>query len=120
MGGVGFAVLASGGHELAGVSFVAASVFPGLDVFFMIFGKKYYLKAHQGPTHSLLLSPIFALLLCFPVFYYQEPLHVRDFLLKLPAMPGRCWFLFCTHGSVMGNIFRSMAGKLFHNDACAR
>lgn len=72
MGGVGFALLASGGHELAGVSFVAASVFPDLDVFFMIFGKKYYLKAHQGPTHSLLLSPIFALLLCFPVFYYFE------------------------------------------------
>jgi Fe-S-cluster-containing hydrogenase component 2 len=47
-----------------------------------------------------------------PVFYYQEPLNVRNFIKRLPALPGKHWFVFCTHGAIMGNIFSSMAGYL--------
>jgi flavodoxin/ferredoxin len=38
-----------------------------------------------------------------PVFYFQEPFNVRSFMEGLPALDGKQWFIFCTHGSVMGN-----------------
>jgi flavodoxin/ferredoxin len=48
----------------------------------------------------------------FPVFYFQEPFHVRDFIGALPEQDGRHWFVFCTHGSVMGNALASAAERL--------
>jgi len=69
IGGVGFSLLAGSDQEIAGTAFLAATVFPDLDVFFMFFGKRFYLKKHQGPTHSLILSPLFALLLSLPFIY---------------------------------------------------
>ncbi|MEE9523540.1 MAG: metal-dependent hydrolase [Thermodesulfovibrionales bacterium] len=69
IGGVGYTVLASTNHELAGVAFLAGSVLPDADVAFMAFGKRFYLKNHQGPTHSLLLSPLYALLAIVPLFF---------------------------------------------------
>ena len=65
IGGIGFTALSSGDHELAGIGFMAGSVFPDLDVAFIAFGKRAYLKNHQGPTHSLVLSPLFALLTAY-------------------------------------------------------
>ncbi len=53
-----------------------------------------------------------------PVFYYQEPLNVRRFLNKLPEMKGRHWFLFCTHGSVLGKIFFTMSKILKKKGIC--
>lgn len=47
-----------------------------------------------------------------PVFYYQEPFNVRDFMKNLPELKGRHWFLFCSHGSIIGNTFPSMAERL--------
>jgi flavodoxin/ferredoxin len=47
-----------------------------------------------------------------PVFYYQEPFNVRNFVEDLPQLNGRRWFVFCTHGSVIGNTFPSMAERL--------
>jgi flavodoxin/ferredoxin len=47
-----------------------------------------------------------------PVFYYQEPFNVRDFMENLPILKGRHWFAFCSHGSVIGNTFPSMAERL--------
>jgi len=70
IGGTGFLALAAGEQELAGMAFVAGSVFPDLDVVFMAFGKRAYLKNHQGPTHSFLLAPVFAyLLIAAPLCY---------------------------------------------------
>jgi flavodoxin/ferredoxin len=43
-----------------------------------------------------------------PVFYYKEPFHVRDFIRDLPSLEGRHWFVFCTHGNVIGDFFPSM------------
>ncbi len=67
IGGIGAAALASHDQELAGLAFLVASVFPDLDVAFMAAGKRAYLKNHQGPTHSLILSPLFATLITFPL-----------------------------------------------------
>jgi flavodoxin/ferredoxin len=47
-----------------------------------------------------------------PVFYYKEPLNVRDFMQALPELKDKQWFVFCTHGSVMGNTLILMAEAL--------
>ncbi len=47
-----------------------------------------------------------------PVFYFQEPFNIRDFIERLPILKDRQWFIFCTHGSVLGNTLRSMAERL--------
>lgn len=60
IGGVGMTALAAQGQELAGLGFLAGSVFPDLDVAFMAAGKRFYLKHHQGPTHSLPIAPLYA------------------------------------------------------------
>jgi membrane-bound metal-dependent hydrolase YbcI (DUF457 family) len=63
IGGAGFIAFAAQEQELAGLGFLAGSVFPDLDVLFMAAGKRCYLKRHQGPTHSLPLAPFYAALL---------------------------------------------------------
>jgi len=60
IGGVGFVTLAAQGQELAALGFLVGSVLPDLDVVFMAAGKRFYLKHHQGPTHSLPLAPFYA------------------------------------------------------------
>jgi inner membrane protein len=65
IGGIGYTALSGSGHEIAGIGFMAGSVFPDMDVALMAFGKRAYLKSHQGPTHSLILSPLFALLIAY-------------------------------------------------------
>ncbi len=52
-----------------------------------------------------------------PVFYFQEPFHVRDFLKALPDQKGKHWFLFGTHGSMWGTMFLSMADILKGKEA---
>jgi flavodoxin/ferredoxin len=47
-----------------------------------------------------------------PVFYYREPFHVGDFLQALPDLNGQRWFVFCTHGNVIGNFFPSVTEQL--------
>jgi len=47
-----------------------------------------------------------------PVFYYQEPCNIRQFIAKLPQLAGRQWFVFCTHGAVMGITLESMSTGL--------
>ncbi len=47
-----------------------------------------------------------------PVFWYKEPFNVQDFLEALPEQNGRQWFVFCTHGNVIGNFFPSVTEKL--------
>lgn len=47
-----------------------------------------------------------------PVFYLQEPFNVRDFIDSLPELEGQHWFIFCTHGNIIGNIFSLMTKRL--------
>jgi flavodoxin/ferredoxin len=43
-----------------------------------------------------------------PVFYYKEPFNVRDFIEALPPQKDKHWFVFCSHGAVMGQTLLSM------------
>lgn len=52
-----------------------------------------------------------------PVFYYKEPFNVSDFLGSLPHLNGQHWFVFCSHGNVIGNFFPSVTQKLQKKDA---
>ena len=54
-----------------GVAFLLGSIFPDLDVIFMALGKRFYLKNHQALTHSLPLSPLYALMLASPLFIVE-------------------------------------------------
>ena len=47
-----------------------------------------------------------------PVFYYKEPFNVRDFIEALPDLKDQHWFVFCTHGNVIGNFFPSITRRL--------
>lgn len=47
-----------------------------------------------------------------PVFYYKEPFNVADFIESLPQLNGQKWFVFCTHGNVLGNFFPSVSEKI--------
>ncbi|MCK5003166.1 MAG: metal-dependent hydrolase [Gammaproteobacteria bacterium] len=63
IGGAGMLVAVIQDQPLVGFAFIAGSVFPDLDVIFMVLGKRFYLKHHQGITHSVILAPLYALLL---------------------------------------------------------
>jgi flavodoxin/ferredoxin len=43
-----------------------------------------------------------------PVFYYQEPANVRQFVDELPGLKGKHWFIFTTHASTIGITMDSM------------
>jgi flavodoxin/NAD-dependent dihydropyrimidine dehydrogenase PreA subunit len=47
-----------------------------------------------------------------PVFYFREPFHVSDFIEGLPDLKGKQWFVFCSHGSVLGLTLISLAERL--------
>ena len=47
-----------------------------------------------------------------PVFYYQEPLNVKEFIGQLPQLGGQPWFVFCTHGAIMGITLQSLSESL--------
>jgi len=84
IGGAGLIALSANEHELAGMAFVVGSVFPDLDVALMALGKRFYLRNHQGPTHSFLLSPLYALLVVSPAIIYIG----FEWLVYLAALAG--------------------------------
>lgn len=47
-----------------------------------------------------------------PVYYFKEPFNVTDFIEALPPQNRRHWFVFCSHGSVMGQTLFSMTERL--------
>jgi flavodoxin/ferredoxin len=47
-----------------------------------------------------------------PVFWYKEPFNVQEFIEVLPEQDGRHWFVFCTHGNIIGDFFPSVTKKL--------
>lgn len=69
IGSAGFVLMAETGLPAEGLAFLAGSVFPDLDVFFMLFGKRAYLKNHQAITHSLVVAPIYAALIALLVVW---------------------------------------------------
>lgn len=65
IGGVGFSAAMTQDAPLVGAAFVAGSVLPDLDVIFMAFGKRFYLRNHQGVSHAIPLFPFYALLIAW-------------------------------------------------------
>ena len=47
-----------------------------------------------------------------PTFFYREPVSVGAFIKKMPEQNGRHCFLFCSHGSIMGNTLYYMKEQL--------
>ena len=47
-----------------------------------------------------------------PTFYYREPVNVKNFIQSMQKANGKHCFLFCTHGSVIGNTFYYMAEEV--------
>ncbi|NVM01569.1 MAG: 4Fe-4S binding protein [Candidatus Helarchaeota archaeon] len=43
-----------------------------------------------------------------PTFYYREPISVKLFIQKMDKVDGKHCFIFCTHGSIIGNTFYYM------------
>ncbi|MCP3944102.1 MAG: 4Fe-4S dicluster domain-containing protein [Desulfobacteraceae bacterium] len=52
-----------------------------------------------------------------PVFYFKEPFNVRHFIEGLPQQKNKHWFVFCSHGAVMGQTLLSMTKCLEKKDA---
>ncbi|MCP4750832.1 MAG: 4Fe-4S ferredoxin [Proteobacteria bacterium] len=48
----------------------------------------------------------------FPVHYFQAPFFVQDFLDGLPDQKDRLWFVFCSHGAIMGTGLTSVWRRL--------
>ena len=63
-------------------------------------------------VHTEVLPDYDLIGLGIPVFYYQPPFHVTEFIDGLPPQQGRPWFIFCTHGSVMGMTLKILAEHL--------
>ena len=47
-----------------------------------------------------------------PVFYYEAPYNVREFIKGLPELASQHWFVFCSHGSVLGLTLLSLTERL--------
>ena len=43
-----------------------------------------------------------------PTFFYREPVNVKHFIAHMEAVDEKHCFLFCTHGSIIGNTFYYM------------
>ena len=70
---------------------------------------------HEIDTASLMQYDLIGL--GCPVYYYKEPFNISDFIENLPDLKHRHWFVFCTHGSVMGNTLVSMSERLKRRNA---
>lgn len=67
MGGAGFVWGLEAGYPAAGAAFLAASVLPDADALLMAGGRRFYLRHHQGITHSVVLAPLYAALIAAPL-----------------------------------------------------
>ncbi|TFG26177.1 MAG: 4Fe-4S ferredoxin, partial [Promethearchaeota archaeon] len=47
-----------------------------------------------------------------PTFFYREPRNVNKFIQDLKVTKEKHCFIFCTHGSLIGNTFYYMSDKL--------
>jgi len=115
IGGIGYMGFASNQHELAGMAFVAGSVLPDLDVAFMAFGKRAYLRNHQGLTHSLLLAPLFAFLfIALPMSFHLG----FDYVVFLAALAGIWTHSLLDYSNTFGiTLFWPLSRKRFCIDA---
>jgi len=63
IGLIGFNVAVANDQTILGLFFLIGNVFPDLDALLVLVGRSFYLKNHQGFSHSLLFAPLYALLI---------------------------------------------------------
>lgn len=63
-------------------------------------------------TNSKVLNKFDLIGIGTPTFYYREPVNVRNFIQTMQKAEGEHSFLFCTHGSIIGNTFYHMSKEL--------
>ena len=63
IGLIGFNVAITNDQTMMGLFFLIGNVFPDLDALLVLVGRSFYLKNHQGFSHSLLFAPLYALLI---------------------------------------------------------
>ena len=63
IGLIGFNVAITNDQTTLGLFFLIGNVFPDLDALLVLFGRSFYLKNHQGFSHSLVFAPLYALLI---------------------------------------------------------
>ena len=68
IGLIGFNIAVTNDQTMMGLFFLIGNVFPDLDAFLVLFGRSFYLKNHQGFSHSLLFAPLYALLIVLLLF----------------------------------------------------
>lgn len=64
IGGASLLAVSSFDQTMGAAGFLAGSVFPDLDIVFLLLGKRFYLRNHQGITHSIILGPLCAFAIC--------------------------------------------------------
>jgi len=60
IGVIGLTLAVSADQNMLGIFFMIGSVIPDLDAFLVLVSRSFYLKNHQGFSHSLLLIPLYA------------------------------------------------------------
>jgi len=114
IGGIGYTALAAVDQDIAGIAFMAGSTLPDLDVALMAFGKRTYLRNHQGFTHSLLLSPLYALMVAVPL---TLPFGF-DLVAAIAALTGFCIHYVLDLSNTYGiSIFWPVTRRKFSFDA---
>jgi len=87
IGGAGMIAAASADQELIGLAFLGGSVLPDLDALSIVVGKRFFLKNHQGITHSIFMAPLLAyILICWPISFL--PVELALFPIFLAALAG--------------------------------
>ena len=83
IGVIGLSIAVASHENVAGILFLVGSIIADLDAFLVLFGRSFYLKNHQGFSHSLLLIPLYSMLLCLVISYWLEFSWINFFALLL-------------------------------------
>ncbi len=86
IGIVGLTIAVSCNENIAGVLFLVGSVVADLDAFLVLFGRSFYLKNHQGFSHSLLLIPLYSIVIILLLSYWIDFEWINFFALLMGWM----------------------------------
>ena len=72
IGVIGLTIAVASNENIAGVLFLVGSIIADLDAFLVLFGRSFYLKNHQGFSHSLLLIPLYSIVIVLALSYWLD------------------------------------------------
>ncbi len=86
IGVIGLTIAVASNENIAGVLFLVGSIIADLDAFLVLFGRSFYLKNHQGFSHSLLLIPLYSIVIILALSYWLDFSWINFFALLLGWM----------------------------------